>query len=313
MNINLVKSKKILYAIFRYVIIFGISFYIVYPIILKLLFTFMNKDDIYDVTVKIVPRTFTLDNIKFVAEKMNYFTSLLNTLVFSLLIAVLQTVFCLFTGYGFARFDFKLKKFWFAIVILTLLVPPQVVIAPLYLKFRFFNPYGFLSAFLPKNGVNLIGTPLPFVISSVTCMGLRNGLFIYIIRQFFKGISKELEDAAHIDGAGHAKTYFLIMLPNAKPLAVTVMLFSFVWQYNDIFFSSWYMSGANFLSTNLNFLASNVLSQIIISSADLRLDNAYANLINATGSMLVIAPILIIYFVLQKQFTQSIERSGIVG
>ena len=306
------KAKNILISVFRYVIVFGISFYIIYPLLLKSLYMFMDEQNIYDVTVVMIPKIFTMDNVKLVMEEMNYFPSLINTLVFSAFIAVTQTIFCCFVGYGFARFEFPLKKFWFAMVMLTLLIPPQVIIAPLYMKFRFFDFYGFLSVFLPKSGINLINTPWPFVISAVTCMGLRNGLFIYIIRQFFRGIPKELEEAAHIDGANHTATYFRIMLPNAKSLAITVTLFAFVWQYIDIFYTSWFMPNADLLSVKLNSLSINVLAHMI-SGGTSTISDAYSNLLDATGSMMVIFPILIIYFVLQKQFTESIERSGIVG
>lgn len=306
------KFKRFLISTFRYIIVFGIAFYIIYPLLLKSLYMFMDEQNIYDVTVVMIPKIFTLDNVKLVMEEMNYTVSLINTLVFSAFIALLQTIFCCFVGYGFARFEFPLKKFWFAMVMLTLLIPPQVIIAPLYMKFRFFDLYGFFSVFLPKSGMNLINTAWPFVISAVTCMGLRNGLFIYIIRQFFRGIPKELEEAAHIDGANHASTYFRIMLPNAKSLAITITLFAFVWQYIDIFYTSWFMPNADLLSVKLNSLSINILSHMIAGGTS-TISDAYSNLLDATGSMLVIFPILIIYFVLQKQFTESIERSGIVG
>ena len=294
-------------SVFRYVIVFGIAFYIVYPLILKSLYMFMDKEDIYDITVVMIPKHFSLENVKLVLGEMEYFSTLLNTLVFSLLIAALQTITCLFVGYGFARFNFPLKKLWFAIVMLTLLIPPQVLISSLYMKFRFFDLRGFLAAFIPSQGINLINTIYPFLIAAVTCMGLKNGLFIYVIRQFFRGIPKELEEAAHIDGANHFSTYFRIMLPNAKALAVTITLFAFVWQYTDIFYSSWYMPSGHFLSVKLNTLTMNLFG------VTMSMDSAYSNLIIATGTMLVMLPILLIYFVLQKQFTEGLERSGIVG
>ena len=302
------KAKQVMISVFRYVIVFGIAFYIVYPLILKTLYMFMDKQDMYDIMVLMIPKHFSLETVKLVVEEMNYFPTLLNTLVFSLLIAVIQAAVSLFVGYGFARFKFPLKKFWFAMVLLTLLITPQVIIAPLYMKFRFFNLSGFFSAFFQKSGINLINTIYPFLISAATCMGLRNGLFIYVIRQFFRGVPKELEEAALIDGANHMSTYFRIMLPNAKSLGITITLFAFVWQYTDIFYSSWYMPNANFLSVKLNMLTTNLFGKTTLA-----VNSAYSNLITATGTMLVMIPILIIYFVLQRQFTESIERSGIVG
>ncbi len=306
------KFKNFCVSAFRYIIIFGIAFYIVYPLIVKALYMFMDKGDIYDITVIMIPRHLSLENLKTVIDQMDYFKSLGSTLFFSLLFALLQTVSCLFVGYGFARFEFKFKKVWFALVMLTLLIPPQVIIAPIYMKFHYFNFLGPISAFVAREGINLIGTYWPFIISSVTCMGLRNGLFIYIIRQFFKGIPRELEEAAHIDGAGHASTYFRIMLPNARSLAITITLFAFVWQYTDIFYTSWYMPNGNLLSVKLNSLVTSVLSSMIAGGGS-TMDSGYANLLNVTGCLLVLLPLLLIYFVLQKQFTESIERSGIVG
>ena len=141
------KAKGILISFFRYIIVFGIAFYIVYPLILKTLYMFMDKQDIFDIMVIMIPKHFSVETIEMVMEEMDYFSTLLKTLLFSLLISVMQTAVSLFVGYGFARFEFPLKKFWFAMVMLTLLITPQVIIAPLYMKFRFFDLRGFFSAF----------------------------------------------------------------------------------------------------------------------------------------------------------------------
>ena len=106
-TIALNKTKSFLTALFRYVIVFGIAFYIVYPLIVKFLYMFMDKADIYDITVIMIPKHLSLDNLKMVLKHMNYFESLFNTLLFSLLFSLLQTVACLFVGYGFARFEFR--------------------------------------------------------------------------------------------------------------------------------------------------------------------------------------------------------------
>ena len=94
------KLKRFCISTFRYVIVFGIAFYIIYPLLLKSLYMFMDEQNIYDVTVVMIPKVFTMENIKLVMSEMNYLVSLINTLVFSAFIALLQTVFCCFAATG---------------------------------------------------------------------------------------------------------------------------------------------------------------------------------------------------------------------
>src|SRR5699024_12719656 len=105
---------------------------------------------------------------------------------------------------------------------------------PIVLQYRSFEVLLLIDIFNDGKGIRLIGTYWPFIISSATGVGLKAGLFIFIFRQFFRGIPQELEDAALVAGAGVFRIFFKIMLPNAIPAVITVMLFSFVWQYNDI-------------------------------------------------------------------------------
>ena len=123
-------------------------------------------------------------------------------------------------------------------MLLTLIVPPQMIMIPLYLSFRYFDPLGLL----PGNGINLLNSYWPFALTSATAMGMRNGLFIYIMRQYFRGMPAELEEAAYVDGAGALRTFFQVMLPSAVPVMVIVFLFSFVWQWNDDFYSTLFMA-----------------------------------------------------------------------
>ena len=313
MKIKPVKIGRLFWNIIRSVIIIGISYYILYPIFIKFSLAFMSKEDLYDITVRLIPRNFTLDNIRLVFTQLDYFTSLSNTTLLSVMTTVLQLISCLLVGYGFARFDFWGKKVFFGIVILTLLIPPQVLITPMYMRFRFFDIFGIFNIFTKTGGFNLLNTPWPFILSAITCMGLRNGLFIFVTRQFFRNLPKELEDAALIDGAGYFRTFLHIMLPSSKPIITTVALFSFVWQWNDVFYVSWYMSKSQILAMKLDALANNILSLSIQSGAGSTMDIAYVTLINSTGCLFVIVPLLLLYVFAQKIFVESIERTGIVG
>lgn len=137
-------------------------------------------------------------------------------------------------------------------------------------------------------------------------MGLRNGLFIYIMRQVFKNMPKSLEDAAMVDGAGHLRTFLIIMLPGAGSAAVIVFLFSFVWQYNDYYLTSMYLHNT---STLLPFM----LERLTLSFDNYAYSNEYMSIIINTGMIMFIAPLLVFYGFLQRYFIESVERTGIVG
>ena len=146
-----------------------------------------------------------------------------------------------------------------------------------------------------------------YIMTALGC-GLRSGLYIYIFNQFFRGLPKEIEEAAFVDGASTWYTYFRIMLVNAIPSVITVAIFSMVWQYNDTFYSKLFLISPDIvISKKITSL------QQTISNLDKVLDPTISQLYAYAGIILVILPILIVYIALQKYFIEGVERSGIVG
>ena len=227
------------YQLIRFLLLFGLCFMIIQPLLDKLSVSFMAERDLYDSTVISIPRHLTTANYSLAASKilLNYGTTFLNTLIVSLAVSVLQIAACTLVGYGFARFEFPFKKFWFAAVIITVIIPPQTISSSLYLHFNFFDIFGIFKA-TTGSSLNLRGSPIPYALMSATCMGLKNGLYIYMIRQFFTGIPKSLEEAAYVDGCSIFKTFWRVILPDAVPILVSCFLFSFVWQWNDYFYTT---------------------------------------------------------------------------
>jgi multiple sugar transport system permease protein len=121
-----------------------------------------------------------------------------------------------------------------------------------------------------------------------------------------------VEEAAYIDGAGIGKTFLRIMLPNAIPSIVTVLLFSFVWQWNDSFYTTTYLTSSKVIATQLSSLPSN-LAQILGGGTAAESDPFYLSVVQETGILLSILPLLIMYLFVQRYFVESIERTGIVG
>ena len=302
------KGGKLVWSFVRFVLIFGICFIILHPLFTKFTVSVMSEADLYDATIQYIPRELTFQNYINAFIGMDYLGTFFRTFTISMLTSCLQLASCAIVGYGFARFKFPFKNTLFMLVILCLLVPPQTLMLSLFLHFRFFDLFGLIELFTGKPGVNLLDTLWPFLLTSMTAMGFKNGLYIFLFRQYFKGMPVELEEAAYIDGCGHFKTFYQVMLPSAVPMLVTVFLFSFVWQWTDSFYSGLYLSNYKVMSGALGSLAANIYSDELTFVSP-----ALVSMMNNTGTMLVIIPLFIIYLFAQRYFVESIERSGIVG
>lgn len=299
------KLSKFCYSLFRGILVIGIGFIIIYPLLMKLSAAFMHPVDMRDVTVNWVPRHFTLMNFRVALEEMDYMVSFVNTFLLSAGLSLLELFICTIVGYGFARFKFRGSNFLFAMVILTLLIPPQMIMLPVFLNFRFFTMFGLLE----NPGINLIGSPVPLILLAATGMAARNGLFIYVARQIFRGMPKDLEEAAYIDGAGSLMTFFKIMLPNATAGALVIFVFAFVWRWNDLFYVDLLLRGRR----DLLALSLRWMNDLVVRLEGPAIAGTYVPLVNAAAMLLYIAPLLIFYAFLQKYFIESIERTGIVG
>lgn len=309
----LLKKRILSYALsfVRFILLFGMCFMILQPILNKISVSFMTEQDLYNPIVISIPEHFTTDNYKLAAELMNYKKGIVNSFVISLTIAIVQIFVCTLVGYGFARFDFPLKKFWFVCVILVILIPPQTISSSLHLHFKFFDILGLIKL-IRGDTINLRGSIIPYYLLSAGCMGLKNGLYIYMIRQFFRNIPADMEEAAYVDGCGTLKTFVQIMLPEAKPIITSCFLFAFVWQWTDGFYARMFMSGTTLVSTSLSRIVDSLGAYIQrITGVKTTISIAYSNCILATGTLMIILPLIILYLFAQRQFVESISSTGI--
>jgi multiple sugar transport system permease protein len=223
---------------------------------------------------------------------------------------ILTAISCALAGYAFARLKFKGSNLLFGGVILTIMVPPTTILIPMYLNLKDFSLMGLIPLITGKS-VNLLNSYWPFILTSVTANSLKAGLYIFIFRQFFRGIPREVEEAAYMDGAGVGQTFLRIMLPNAIPSIITVLLFSFVWQWNDSFFTTTYLTSSHVMSTQLSSLPYNLT--ILLGNDPSAKDPFYLSMVQDTGILLAILPLIIMYLFVQRYFVESIERTGLVG
>jgi len=300
----------------RFLMLFGMCFMIIQPILNKISVSFMEEGDLYNPMVISIPEHFTVSNYVLATDFMGYGESLKNTFLISLSIAVLQIIVCTLVGYGFARFDFPLKKVLFTCVILTIVIPPQTISSSLHLHFAYFDVFGIFKA-ITGNTISLRGSVLPYYLMSMTCMGLKNGLYIFLIRQFFRNIPKELEEAAYVDGCGTLRTFLKIMLPDAKPIITSCFLFAFVWQWTDNFYSKLFLGNTKLLSIQLSQISGRLgayITSVIGGSMGgliVTPSSAYINCIVSTGTLMVIVPLIVLYLFAQKGFVESLSTTGI--
>lgn len=305
------KTGKIAFSVIRGLLVFGLCFLILQPLLSKVSISFMTQSDLFDSTVMNVPRQPTTNNYAVAHELMNYGKAFFNSLWISLLVAILQTGSATLVGYGFARYNFPFKKLLFGLVLLTIIIPPQTIMTSLYLFFRYFDLLGIITL-IRGEPLNLLNTIAPYLLMVAGSMGLKSGLYIYLMRQFFRGMPKELEEAAYLDGAGAFSTFTRVMFPNATPMLTSCFLFSFVWQWTDSFYSTLFFRNLPLVSVSLDALTERYRGYWvdILGNAGLP-PVSQLQMLLSTGTMLVILPVLIIYLFAQKGFIESVSQSGI--
>lgn len=299
--------KKFILGLFKLVIIVGICYVILGPVIGIISSSFFSDADYYNTMVYLIPQEPTLERYDLALKYLDYGKVVTASLIYSLTLMLIQVFVCSMVGYGFARYKFPLKNLLFACVVVMIVIPTHTIMLPLYMTFAKFDVFGILEA-TTGAAVNLLSTPVPMYLMTLLGCGLRSGLYIYIFNQFFRGLPKEIEEAAFVDGAGTWYTYFRIMLVNAIPSVITVAIFSMVWQYNDTFYAKLFL-----ISDDIVISKKISTIQATISNVEKIYDPKIQELYLDAGVVLVMIPVVLIYIALQKYFIEGVERSGIVG
>jgi multiple sugar transport system permease protein len=299
--------------IVQYIILFSFGYIYLMPVFRMIVTSFMTFQDQIDPKIVWIPTQLVWENISTAYQSLSYLDGLYVSFMLSVVPALLQTACTCITGYALARFKFPLRNFWLILIIAFYLMPGQVLNLPRYLMLLDYGIIGRLpSIYLP----------------AIFGQGLRNGIFILIFYQFFQSYPKSFDEAAEIDGAGRFKVFFRIALPMSGPALVISTIFSVVWYWNETSNASMLFSTALTMRPNLFGIPIQSMRPLT-----LRLLNYQAHLqgmfegggatgaaaTNFTegyllaGTMLVILPMILFFLVMQRQFVESVERSGITG
>ncbi len=303
------KDKEGFLKVFAiYALLICIGFIYIYPILYMISSSFMTLDDLLDSSIKWIPSSFNLNNYIQAAKSMDFWMSLFKSVILAGVPTICNLISCALAGYGLARFEFPGKKIVMALIIFTFILPSQITMIATY---RLYSDIGILN------------TIWAFILPAIMAVGINGPIFILIFYQFFKQVPKVLIEAAQIDGAGYLKSFLRISVPSAAPAFITVALFSFVWYWNESYLTQMYVSGAvsganigntgwswTTLVVELDQFAANYNEYATNSGSQATSLNES---INMAGTMLSILPLLLMYFVLQRYFVESIDRTGITG
>ena len=303
------RSVGLVVGIVRTLFIIGLCYLFLFPVVYMIITALQDPAFANDPSSIWIPKKLSLVAIKGAMEALNFWPSHGITARISLFSTIASLISCSLAGYGLARFKIPGKKIVMALLFLTILVPPQLLLTAQYVNFRYFDFGGLLSIF--GTNVSILDSEFSFVLPAIFANGLRGGLFIFIFKQFFEGLPKDLEEAGKIDGSGTFRTFFSIMLPLAVPAFITVLLFSFIWHWNDYYSAAVYFTReVRPLTVMLNGLQTALEQGNTIAGDATAMES---RMFLQAGALLTVLPPLVIYVFTQKYFTEGIERTGIVG
>ena len=271
--------------ILSYAVIILVGLFLLYPIIWMFFASFKTNEEIFG-TTKLLPNSFSMQNFidgwngngvySYARYFLNTFKQVIPVTIFTLISSTL-------TAYAFARFEFRGKKLLFAVVIALLMLPNSVTIIP---RYSMFSLFGWVNSYMPF-----------YVPAATAC----NSFFIYMLIQFIRGIPRELDESACIDGCGTLRTLVQILIPLMKPALFSAALFQFMWAYND------YLNQLIFINSGEKYTISLALRLSLDSESVVNWGKMMAT------AFIAVSPLMLLFFAAQKYFVEGIATSGLKG
>lgn len=289
-------SGKALSAM-RYLILLAFSFAYIYPLIYMNIVSLMDVSDLVNPSISWIPTEIYLGNYKQAVEVLNLSRTIPITVLMSVVPAIFQTVSTGLIGYGLARYNFPGRKVIIVLIVLTFFIPSQITMIPKYLLF---------------SKLGLLNSPLCTFLPALFGQGINSAIFILIFYQFFDSYPMSLDEAAKLDGASDLQVFIRIALPVSVPAIVISMLFSIVWYWNETYITSLFCGSAwqtmPMALKNFSF----AFAQRYPASPG-SISNQLSEGITMAATNISILPLVIFYLILQKQFVESVDKSGIAG
>lgn len=279
------EMKKMSGMVVQYLIIAIIGIFLLYPIIWMFFATFKTNEEIFG-SIKLLPSKFSL---QYYIEgwkgrgNISYTQFFINTFKLVIPTVFLTVASCALVAYGFARFKFPGKKILITVLIATLMLPNAVIIIP---RYTLYNSFGWINSYLPF-----------YVPALLACYPF----FVFMLIQFMRGLPKELDQSAYIDGCGTLRTFVQILLPLMKPALFSAGLFQFLWTYNDYFNSLIFINSVSKYPISLALKLSLDSESVVVWGRMMAM------------SFVAVLPVMLLFFFAQKYFVEGIATTGIKG
>ena len=287
----------LVFTVVLYALLIAIGFVYLQPLLFMFVTSIKSPDDLLNPMVQWVPTELYFGNYIKSYRVLNYPNTLMSSIVISVIPSLLQTFVASVIGYGLARYRFRGKSIIFLLLLVTFVIPPQNTVIPQMLTYR---------------DLGLLGNPLALILPAMLGQGYRSAIFILIFYQNFISFPKVLEESARLDGASDLRIFFTIAVPSAIPAFIVSFIFSTVWYWNETFLTGIFLEGGvTTLPMQLSRFTQayeNMYPPGTVNIFD-RLNEA----VKMSGTFLNILPLLVMYFVLQRWFVESVEMTGITG
>lgn len=291
------RSYGVIFTTLLYLLLIAIGFVYLYPLLFMFVTSMKSPEDLLNPMVQWVPTEFYTGNYVKAFRVLDYPNTLTSSILISVVPSLIQTGVCSLVGYGLARYRFWGKNLVFVLILATFIIPAQNTVIPQMLTYR---KYG------------LLGNIYSLILPALMGQGYKSAIFILIFYQTFLSLPKVLEEAARLDGASDLKIFSQIALPAAIPAYIISIIFSTVWYWNETYLTVIFLEGGlQSLPMQLSKFVQayeNLYPPGTVNIFD-RLNEA----VKLSGTFLNILPLLLMYFMLQKWFVESIERTGITG
>lgn len=285
------------FSLALYALLVAIGFVYLQPLLFMFITSIKSPDDLLNPMVQWVPTELFLGNYHKAYQVLNYPQSLMSSLLMSMIPSLLQTIITSVIGYGLARYSFPGKRLLFVLILATFIIPPQNTVIPQMLSYR---------------DLRLLGNPLALILPAVMGQGFRSAIFILIFYQSFISLPKVLEESARLDGASDLRIFFSVAVPSALPSYIVSFIFSMVWYWNETFLTVIFLEGG---VTTLPMQLSRFKQayENLYPPGTVNIFDRLNEAVTMSGTFLNILPLLVMYFVLQRWFVESVEMTGITG
>lgn len=278
-----------------YLLLTGFVFVFLYPFIFMMINSFKYEIDLRSMNREWVLTSFNFRNYADAVRLLDYPRTLVNSALLVGLATIGHIFTCAFAAYGLSRFSFPGNRLIFSLVILSILVPPQILMIPLTIQY---NNLGWMNSFLP------------ILVPSFLGFGLKGGLFIFLYMQFFRSLPKAYEESAKIEGCSPMRIFISIILPISRTTMLVVGSLSAIWHWNDYFEPNTYLSGNHQILTQK---LADIQIEIKMLYDYIAVSGQTLSPVQLACCTIVILPILLYFFTVQRKFMAGIEYSGMAN